>query len=82
MISHELTRSGDYGTFEAVVMGALNEHAPVKKKSIRANDAPFMTKALRKENMHRTKLRYKYNDDRTEENLKAFKKQRNKCIKL
>ena len=63
-------------------MNVLNEHAPVKKKYIRANDGPFMTKALRKEHMHRTKLRYKYNDDKTEENLKAFKKQRNKCVKL
>ena len=82
VLSQELVGNGDYGAFEAVVMGVLNEHAPVKKKSIRANDAPFMTKVLRKENMHRTKLRNKYNDDRTEENLKAFKKQRNKCVKL
>ena len=82
VLSQELVGNGDYGAFEAVVMGVLNEHAPVKKKSIRANDAPFMTKVLRKENMHRTKLRNKYNDDRTEENLKAFKKQRNKCVEL
>ena len=60
----------------------LNEHAPVKKKYIRANDGPFMTKALRKENMHRTRLRDKYNNDSSEENFKAFKKQRNKCVKL
>ena len=74
--------SGDYGAFEAVVMNVLNGHAPVKKKYIRANDGPFMTKALRKEHMHRTKLRNEYNDDKTEENIKAFKKQRNKCVKL
>ena len=41
-----------------------------------------MTKALHKENMHRIRLRNKYNNDSTEENLKAFKKQRNKCVKL
>ena len=41
-----------------------------------------MTKALRKESMHRTKLHNKCIDDQTEENLKAFKKQRNKCVKL
>ena len=79
----------DYGAFEAVVMGGwewglwcfkavvmavLNEQAPVKQKYIRANDGPFMTKALRKENIHRTRLRNKYNNDSTEENLKAFKK--------
>ena len=52
------------------------------QKYIRAKDGPFMTKALRKENMHRTRLRNKYNNDSTEENFKAFKKQRNKCVKL
>ena len=41
-----------------------------------------MTKALRKETMHRTKLRNRYNDHKTEENLKAYKKQRKKCVKL
>ena len=48
MIAHELSENGDYGAFEAVVMAVLNEHAPVKRKYIRANDGPFMTKALRK----------------------------------
>ena len=81
-ISSELGGNEDYGAFKAVVMAVLNEHAPVKKKYIRANDGPFMTKALRKENMHRTSLRNKYNNDSTEENLKAFKKQRNKFVKL
>ena len=38
--------------------------------------------ALRKENMHGTRLRNKYNSVSTEENFKAFKKQRNKCLKL
>ena len=74
--------SEDYGALKLIVISLLNEHAPVKKKYIRASDGPFMTKALRKENMHRTKLRNKYNDNKTEEKLKAFKKQRNKCVKL
>ncbi len=81
-LSPEIIENGDYGVFEAVIMGVLNVQAPVKKKSIRANDGPFMTKALRKEHMHRTRLRNKCNKNRTEENLKAFKKQRNKCVKL
>ena len=38
-----------------------------------------LTKALRKEIMHRTRLRNRYNDHRTEENFKVYKKQRNKC---
>ena len=82
MPSSELGGNEDYGAFKAVVMAVLNEHARVKKKYIRTNDGPFMTKALRKENMHRTRLRNKYNNYRTEENLTAFKKQRNKCVNL
>ena len=57
----------------------LNDHAPLKMKTVRANDSPFMTKPLRKAIMTRTRLRIKL---RTDENWKAFKKQRNKCVKL
>ena len=41
-----------------------------------------MTKALRKAMMHRKKLRNRYIKSRTEDNLKAFKTQRNFCVKL
>ena len=49
---------------------------------MRANVGPFMTKALQKATMYRKKLRNRYIKSRTEENLKAFKKQRNSCVKL
>ena len=68
MLSSELGGNEDYGAFKAVVMAVLNEHAPVEKKYIRANGGPFMTKALPKENMHRTRLRNKCKNDSTEEN--------------
>ena len=42
-------------------------HAPVKKKYIRAKMDLSWLKALRKENMHRTRLRNEYNNNRTEE---------------
>ena len=54
----------------------------LRQKYLRANDSPFMTKALRKAMMHRKKLRNRYIKRRTEENLNAFKKQRNFCVKL
>ena len=60
----------------------LNEHAPINKKCIRANDGPFMTKALRKAIYTRTNLRNRYNKKRTQENWNAFKRQRNKCVKI
>ena len=72
----------DYSAFESVVENVLNKHAPLKKKYVRANDGPFMTKALRKAIMLRTQLRNKYNKERTQSNLNTFRKQRNKCVKL
>ena len=71
-----------YDIFDAMVLSVLNKHAPVKQKSVRANEGPFMTKALRKAITNRTHLRNRYNKDRTDENKKAFKNQRNLCVKL
>ena len=71
-----------YDIFDAIVLSVLNKHAPVKQKSVRANEGPFMTKALRKAIMNRTHLRNRYNKDRTDENKTAFKKQRHLCVKL
>ena len=53
--------SNNYDVFDAIVLSVLNKHAPIKQKFIRANDGPFMTKALRKAIMNRTRLRNKYN---------------------
>ena len=51
-------------------MKVLDQHAPIKKKYIRANDGKFMTKELRKAIMHRSKLKNKYNKNRTDDNWK------------
>ena len=42
----------------------MEKHAPLKKKTLRANDAPYMTKNLRKAMMKRTELASKYNKTR------------------
>ena len=63
-----------FETFNAMVTGVLDTHAPIKKKNVRANDGPFMAKTLRKAIMNRTRLRNIYCKDRTVENLNAFKK--------
>ena len=72
----------DYGAFDKIVDNVLNDHVPLKKKTVRANDSPFMTKSLRKAIMTKSRLRNRYNKLRNDENWKAFKKQRNKCVKL
>ena len=78
---HEMGTT-NFSEFNNRVETVLNEHAPIKKKCIRANDGPFMTKALRKAIYTRTKLRNRYNSNRTLENWNAIKRQRNKFVKI
>ena len=49
---------------------------------MRLNNNPFMSKALRKAIMHRSKLKNIYNNYRTEDNWANYKKQRNFCVNL
>ena len=60
----------------------LNKHAPLKKKILRHNNGPFMTKELRKEIMKKSELKNKYNKKRNYENWSLYKKQRNYCLSL
>ena len=54
----------------------MNTHAPIKGKLLGADHVPYMTKALRKAIMKRSELENKYAKNKTNENLKSFKKQR------
>ena len=72
----------NYSSFETAFDRVLDKHAPIKKKYVRANDKPFMTCALRKATMLRSRLRNKYNEKRTAENWNNFRKQRNSCVRL
>ena len=45
-----------YDTFEEIFVNVLNKHAPLKKKFLKANHAPYMTKTLRKAIMRRSQL--------------------------
>ena len=72
----------EYKHFERIFLEILNIHAPIKKKLLRANHVPYMTKALRKLIMKRSELESKYVKNKTNENLKSYKKQRNFCSKL
>ena len=72
----------NYGALETAFDKVLNKHAPLKKKYVRANDAPFMTKALRKAVMLRITLRNKYNQNRIAEYWNNYRRQRNLCVKL
>ena len=51
-----------YNSFSDIFARVLDSHAPLKKKAVRANDAPFMTKELRKCNMERSMAKNKFNN--------------------
>ena len=72
----------DYDEFKKIFMQVLNIHAPMKKKFIRGNNAPFMNKTLSKAFMHRSKLKNTFNKNPTAENKILYKKQRNWCVAL
>ena len=50
----------NFSEFNQRVETVLNEHAPMKRKWIRANKGPFMTKALRNAIYTRTSLHNRY----------------------
>ena len=49
-----------FDSSEDTFMKTLDRHAPMKKKFVRTNEIPYMTKALRKEIMKRSVLESKY----------------------
>ena len=71
-----------YSSFEKVFLETLNDHAPLKQKTIRANHALYMMKTLRKAMMHRSQLETKYRKQPTDINSERYRKQKNFCSKL
>ena len=71
-----------YSDFQTIFLRVLERHAPTKKKVIRANHAPYMTKQLRKAIMKRSELQTRYYKYKTSSDLIAFKKQKNFVSKL
>ena len=47
----------EYDDFKNCFMGFLDLHAPLKKQSLRGNNAPFMNKTLSKAFMYRSRLK-------------------------
>ena len=54
----------------------------MKKKFVRGNEVPYMTKRLRKAIMKRSELKSKYLKNKNYQNMKIYKKQKTFCSKL
>ena len=72
----------NYNLLTDKFLGIVNKHAPLKKKFVRGNNAPFMNREFQKEIYVRSRLRNKYWVEPTSENKVAYQKQRNKCVKI
>ena len=68
--------------FREAVNIILEKHAPPKKKHVRANQAPFITKTLSKEIMKRSHLRNKFFNTKSDIDRKVYNKQRNYVASL
>ena len=71
-----------YELITKVFSNIVEKHAPLKKKFLRGNQAPFMTKEFRKAIYNRSRLRNKFCKIPSEENEKLYKKQRNRCVAI
>ena len=71
--------------FDEKFLEVLDKQAPLKRKLLRANHVSYVSKSLRKAIMRRSYLEKMYFKNRTENSLKAFKKQKKTfvvgCIK-
>ena len=78
----DVTSNSDYNRFQNILCDVLNKHAPPKKKTIRANNSPFMTKQLRKMIMNRSRCKNAYFRNKSTENWEKYRVLRNECVKL
>ena len=81
-LQKQLLSVSDFESFQFAFKVILNQFAPLKQKLIRNNNQPLMTKTLHKAIMKRSKLRNKFNEERSIENWSEYKRQRNLCSNI
>ena len=69
-----------YWAHSKLLGDVLDEHAPLKKKTIRKNQVPYMNGNLRREIFYWNNLKNRYFRNRTNMNWHKYKKQRNKVV--
>ena len=72
----------EFVIFRAVLNQGIQKHAPIKKRYVRANQAPFINKTINKEITKRSRLRNKFLNTKSDIDRKAYNKQRNLCVSL
>ena len=77
-----VSHSGDFTSFNSVLTATLDNHAPFKKRVMRGNNKPHMSKLLRKAIMKRSRLKNIYNKTKNDGDFIDYKKQRNYVVNL
>ena len=72
----------EFDQFKTALDKAFQRHASIKKRYVRANQAPFINKNLNKETMRRSRLRNKFLNTKSDIERKAYNKQRSLCVSL
>ena len=68
----------EFDRFKTALDKAIQRHAPIKKRYVRANQASFINKEI----MKRSRLRNKFLNTKSDIDRKAYNKQRNLCVSL
>ena len=76
------SKDNAYSALSDKVREVIDKHAPLKTKFLRGNNAPFMTKELRKAIMNRSRLTSRYNKWKSRENFLKLEESRNNVKKL
>ena len=84
MIQGEIYKHNNdmYSTFSDICRSVLVRRAPLKRKMIKENQEPFITKQLSKAIMNRSKLRKRDTECSSRENSLDYKKVKNTCSNL
>ena len=72
----------EFDRFKTALDEAIQRHAPIIKRYVRANQGPFINKKINKEIMKRSRLRNKFLNTKSDIDRKAYNKQRNLCVDL
>ena len=72
----------DYDHFIKTFLTVLDNHAPIKKKYLRANYATFVAKQLRKKRIKRSKILNDFLKDRNDASQSPYRKKHNLCPKI
>ena len=81
-LKKQIGDSINYTKFNIGFLKVLDRHLPLKKRIVRANEVPYMTKNLRKAIANRSRLENQYYKYKTAESLRAYKRQKNFCSRL